>query len=1111
MDERAVHQVTPSAGNGRSSIRPFVGRVQELADLASALEAAASGRGSLVLLTGEPGIGKTRLMSELAEVARNRGVRVVAGRCWEEGGAPPYWPWMQVVRSAGGDLERLAAPAGSQPGQRGAGSGVVPEGERIRLFDDVGRFLADAASDEPLLVTLDDVHAADEPSLLLLRFLGQVLAEARVLLVASYREAESRVRERGDVFAELARVGRRIPLRGLTSGDIEAYVETVTGSRPTRQVATRLHEVTAGNPFFVEEIVRQLPADDTLEGLNETAKDPFLRIPEEVRALIRRRVAGLTREAVAVLRVAAVIGREFDLHLLQPTSRLTPGRLLAVLGEASAVGVIAELPATPRRYSFAHELVRETLYDDLPPARRLELHQQVGRLLESVYGDDLDPHLSEIARHLYLAAPVGDPGEALEYVVRAGDHASALFGYEEAAVHYRQALELLALVGEASGERRCELLLRLGDSQWRSGDGAEARMTFEEAIEGGRRLGNGELLARAALGYVTALGGFLLYARFEVGGTGVGLLEEALAGLAPGDSSLRAHLLAHLALEMWSGNEPVEQRVAVSQEAIEMARRLADSEALVTALHSRHWALTTPGMALERLAHTEEMLRVAKETANPEIDFLAHNARFHCFLELCDRRGMEAETQSMTEIAERLQQPFYRWHTVCLRTLRATLDGRFAEAERLAEEALELGRLRQSEYTTYVFRYAQMLAIRWAQGRLNELWPEIEDHAERFPWIPRWRDPLAAAELVDEQMARRELERHAGREFADLPRDGLWILHLCSLADAAVLVGDLGRALRLYELLLPHDDDNAVSYTQQPFGPVALRLGKLAALLGYWKETDRHFATALARCELLGAHAIRARVLLEHARALVARGEPADRGRMEAMLEEAAQLCDELGMSGLLERVSAVRERHSPEPAGEEAILRPEGDFWTVAYEGQTSRLRNVKGLRYIATLLASPGRDVHVLELLGAVTGLADARARLTDGELVPSRPADGGPLLDEQAKREYRRRLEQLAEDLQEARDWGDTERAAGLEEEIDVVTQELTQAAGLGGRDRTFSSPAEKARISVTKAIRTAIRLIDNQCPALAAHLDASIQTGRFCSYAPPGAAPPRWSLR
>ena len=249
-----------------------------------------------------------------------------------------------------------------------------------------------------------------------------------------------------------------------------------------------------------------------------------------------------------------------------------------------------------------------------------------------------------------------------------------------------------------------------------------------------------------------------------------------------------------------------------------MARRLGDSEALVAALHSRQGALTAPGRACERLAHSEEMLLVAEETANPEIEFLAHNARLHCYLELCDRWGIETETQAMAAVAERMRQPFYRWHTVCLRTLGATLDGRFADAERLAQEALELARLRHTEYPAYVFRYAQMLAIRWAQGRLHELWPEIRDHGERFPWIPRWRDALAAAELGDEEAARRELERHAVRGFAGLPRDGLWILHLCSLAEACVLVGDerRGRARRLHHHAQPALPRGAVDAPKRP-------------------------------------------------------------------------------------------------------------------------------------------------------------------------------------------------------------------------------------------------------------------------------------------------------
>jgi hypothetical protein len=215
-------------------------------------------------------------------------------------------------------------------------------------------------------------------------------------------------------------------------------------------------------------------------------------------------------------------------------------------------------------------------------------------------------------------------------------------------------------------------------------------------------------------------------------------------------------------------------------------------------------------------------------------------------------------------------------------------------------------------------------------------------------------------------------------------------------------------------------------------------------------------------------------------------------------------------MTDLFERFSALR-RHPLQPSAVDAVFRHEGEFWTIAYGAQMFRLRDVKGLRYIASLLASPGRDIHVLELVSAATEpRADARARLAKDDVVASWPSDLDPLLDDQAKKDYGRRLEDLEEELEQARDWGDTERAARLEDELDLLTQELARAVGLRGRDRTFASPAERARISVTKAIRTAIRLIDKHCPELAAHFEASIQTGRSCSYATPGDRPPSWSL-
>jgi tetratricopeptide (TPR) repeat protein len=505
------------------------------------------------------------------------------------------------------------------------------------------------------------------------------------------------------------------------------------------------------------------------------------------------------------------------------------------------------------------------------------------------------------------------------------------------------------------------------------------------------------------------------------------------------------------------------------------------------------------------------MLAAALALGNQEFAFLAHNSRFHCLLELCDGPGIDAEIQAMADLIELIRQPFYRWHGICLQVIRAQLDGRFDDAERLAREALRIARLRHSEYASYVYAYAQMVAIRWAQGSLADYWPEVEDHGERFLWIPRWRNAMAAAESGDHSTAALEMARHASHGFEDLPRDGFWLLRLCSLSEACIVVGDEQSGRRLYELLSPFADRNAVALTQQPFGPVALRLAGLAAMLGRWDEAEAQFERALSRCELLGARAVRARVLLDYARALLARSGEGDAERADRLLEEARLLSDDLGLPGILRRVTALsaaaRPRQAPDPP---ARFAREGEYWTIAYGGRTMRLRDVKGLRYLALMLSAPGSELHVLELVAGSEGLPGGAppAGLADNGLRPSRPADLGPMLDPRARDEYRTRLEELRADLEEARQFADDERAVRLELEIDALVEELARAAGLGGRDRRTSSAAERARVSVTKAIRTAIRMIDKESPALADHLDAAIHTGRFCSYAPPGEAPPRW---
>jgi tetratricopeptide (TPR) repeat protein len=1112
--------------------RPFVGRLRELGELSAVLVEASARRGGLILVTGEPGIGKSRLMEEFASLLADQGWRVLTGRCWEHGGAPAYWPWIQVVRAAGSEFEEcIPAPAdtGGRPGTSEpfkAPTSADPDSDRFTLFDGVARLLMTAADDRRLLVVLDDLHAADAPSLLLLRFLAQTIAGGRIVLLGAYREAEQRVHELAELFAELARVGHRIPLRGLSRPEVGAYISQVTAHAPPEAVVARVHDITAGNPLFVGEVVRVLLADVSLADAGQSMADPVLRLPKEVQALIRRRVAGLETETIANLRVAAVIGREFELRVLHRVSRLSIGRLADTLSEAVRAGILAEDVSVPGRYAFTHDLVRETLYQDMPAARRLALHRTIGLVLQALF-DDLEPHLAELAHHFTQAAPLGDAAPAVEFSIRAGDRAAELLAYEDAARHYARALRLLPMLEHADGERRCAVLLRLGDVLWRAGNERQARRSFEEAAAVASRLGAAEMLARAALGHVVGGGlvgiGLVVTGMFGGETTDIQLLEQALAALPEGDSPLRAQVLARLAAALHPRADQADHQAALREQAVGMARRLDDPQALLVALHARHWAMLAPDLLGARLANAAELLDVAATVGDQEMTFLAHHIYLHCLLELCDIAAVDAELEAMAHLADLIRQPFYRWRTANMRAMRAMLDGRLEEAERLARGALEIGGLRQSEYVAYLFEHVLLVAIRWMQGRLGELQEAIRFHGERFLSLARWRNALVAAELADERAARAEVERHALRDFADRPQDGLWLLHLCSLAEACVLLGDERRAAQLYQLLSPYADRNAISITTMPFGPVALRLGMVAAMIGRWEEAERHFELAMERCNRLGAPAITARVLYERARMLVAHGEEADLASAAELLARAEGICRELDLPGVGDRVAALAASIDPgrrvagaDPSVPGAVFRREGDYWTVAYAGQTAHLRDMKGLRYLACLLRRPGREVHVLELVREAEGLPTEPARgLSSGAVVEtglrrSRLDEADRLFDPQAKAAYRRRLHELEEDLEEARSWGDPERAARAEQEMDALTQELLRGAGLGGRDRALPSPAERARVSVTKAIRKAVTMIARQCPALGDHLAASVRTGRYCSYAPPGEAPPTWSF-
>src|SRR5881398_1161269 len=1113
----------------------FVGRQRELAELRAGLEDAVGGRGRFFLVVGEAGIGKTRLAEELAREAAERGGVALWGRCWEGEGAPPYWPWVQVIRAL-----LQGVPAEELRPAVGAGAPylvpLVPElGERFRdlpalstsprseharfyLFDAVATLLRSAAQRTPLVLVLDDLQWADAPSLLLLQFLAHELRDVRILLLGTYREVEVRQAPAvAEILGALGRDGHHVPLRGLGEEEVRRFLEETIGRSPAPVLVRAVHRETEGNPFFVDEIVRLLVAERALERHEDPSPGRF-PVPQGVREAIRRRLAPLPPPAREALALASVVGREFDLAILHRACGLDPEALLETLGPALAREIVVREPGGVGRYRFAHALIRETLYEELGPAERIRLHGQIGEVLEEVHRTDPTPHLTALAHHFLEAAPARGADKALVYSTRAGRHAAASLAYEAAAAHFQSALEVLGLARPGDERERCELLLARGDVQWKSGDGRGARETFQQAAEIARRIGDAPLLARSALGFAGE-GSRLLWVRSEVvDQPRIELLEEALHRLGDGDPGLRAQLLARLAINLYWAPEP-ERVVALSEEAVRLARQLGDPRLLAAVLRARWIALWRPEGAAERLAIADEILHLGERTGDRELALLGHRFRIVGFLERGDVVAADREIEAWAQIAGELRQPLYLTDLAMWRATRAIMDGRFAEGEEHARRALELGE-REPEVEPAMRHAVQMAVLQFHRGQLEHAigaaGPRSYAPAAmllRCHRIFSWSETGRTAD------ARRDL-RALAKDGFELPRDGGWLVYMSLLAAVAAELNDRASAARLYELLLPYADRLAiVGAGLACWGSISCYLGLLASALGRVADATRHFEDAAKVHERIGARPFLAWTQLSHARLLLTGDAGARRAEATALLASALATARELGMDGLVAKMRGLGLETAAtaggrEPAEGDAVFRHEGDFWTVAYARKAVRLRHGKGLGDIAILLANPGKEIHVADLIAAsASAPPDPRsgpaAELVAQGLRVSRDVSGDAVLDRRARADYRERLADLHRELDDAERCNDQGRVARARAELDFIAGELASAFGLGGRGRRAGSPIERARKAVASRIRFSLTHIARLHPALARHLRQYIRTGTVCTYVVPD-EPVRWNV-
>jgi DNA-binding SARP family transcriptional activator len=914
--------VTPGAEPPEEVAEPargvFVGREAEVAELKDSFTAAAAGRGRLVLLVGEPGIGKSRLAEELIRHARASRAHVLVGRCWEAGGAPAFWPWVQSLRS----YIRASQPDALRA-QLGAGAvdlaQIVPEvreyfpdlpeptpeveGARFRLFEASTRFLRNASLARPLVLFLDDLHAADEPSLLMLRFVAGEIGDSRILLVGTYRDVDPTVRDPlAATLAELTRehVTHRIALSGLTRADVARYLELTAGATPPEALVSTIHTETEGNPLFVGEVVRLLADEGRLTELDARALWA-LGVPQGVREVIGRRVGRLSAPCTSVLTLAAILGREFELDALEHLSELPGDELFDVLDETVSARVLTSVPGAPRRLRFAHALIRETLYDQLTSVRRVQLHRQAGKALEALYERDPEPHLAELAYHFFEAAPGGDAEKAVAYARRAGERALALLAYEEAARFFELALQALELNPPVQASMGCDVLLALGDALGKAGSTHEAKKALLAAANLARSAGLREHLARAALGY----GGPFPWLRAGTDERLVPLLEEALQALGDEESELRVRLLARLAGAL-RDQPSLEPRSSLSREAVAIAQRLGDRETLAYALVSL--ATATWGPDVERLApYVDEVRELAEETNNLELMFQWGWLQHIVGMSLGETSGVEEVVEKHRVLADDLKQRSQQWYSLVMRSVLALFRGEFAEAERLAEEALELGERAQSWDAGFSYRIA-LFSMRREQGRLAEVEDLIREAIDDYAGYRSFRClvPLIECELGRVGDARSHFDELARHDFADLPRDGEWLFNLSILAEVAAYVDDEPRARTLYELLLPYGHLNAQLTAEIAIGSVSRYLGILAGTLGRTDDAARHYESAIEMNERSGARPWVAHTQEDYARLLLERDDPIDRQRGGALLASAVATYRELGMSGPLAKVESA-------------------------------------------------------------------------------------------------------------------------------------------------------------------------------------------------------------
>ncbi len=1056
--------------------RDLVGRDELLRALVDQAERAVQGVGSLTLLTGEAGIGKTSVARALARSVRGE-LAVSWGLAAADRSAPAFWPWRDLLD----DELHIDLP------DEGDGLAGAIGAKRYEMLRSLRGHVLARARRRPLLHIIEDLQWADVASMLLLVEIAAAVVDAPLMVVATLRTDEPLSRPLDEVIEEVRRSATVIAVPSLGEADIASLLDAAGLGRDP-ELAARIRSRTGGNPFFVTELLRWVAGDQGRSQLREAIGGS---VPARVSEQVQRRMARLPAPVAAVVAMAAVIGAEGDTRTLAAALRAEAVEVVELLEQARAARLLD--PAPPGRWMFTHDLVRDAVYRGLGEAERLRSHVAALEAFEAG-AQSLAPVL---AHHALAAQPLLDADRTVALVTQAGEAALVQHAYEEAIHWFEQASRILPL--GAAADQRAELQVLCGEACRQAGEIERARGAFLEAA---RATSDPSLLTRAALGYADPGADLGIAFRTDDLTTTV-LHDRALGAQSETESVTMVLLEARLASLLYFSDDPSRAR-QLARSALDRARRLGDVRALVAANAVTHDAFVVGQADQDRqLRGSEQLVAWALQSRSSADLLTAYRARVIDLLAAGDMASLDREVAAFRRVAAPLRTPGYQWWLEIWSAMRALLEGRLDGAEAQAVAAFGVGE-RSFPSLAMINLSFLLFFLRREQGRLAEMEDATREYVAAYPDVPALRVGLAflLAELGRLDEAGVRIAAIVDELGIERLHDRNWPASWFQLARVATVLEDRELArLLLQPANRPAERCVMISVATVCLGATDLAEAWLHHTLGDLDHADACYRSAAALNARIDARSWLAQTRADHACLLLDRDGPGDRDEARGLADLAAASASEIGLGSIEPLLTSLGQRLATDDGGhgtadpavpasegsgdpDQPTFRRAGAVWELSFAGRLVRAPHGRGFVDLAYLLSRPGQAVSALELMGEG---AEAGAR-------------GADVFDERARREIRARLHELDAEIDEAEDAGNSEAAALAREQRQLLAETVARELGLGGRSRRLGDPVERARKTVSTRIRRTIAVVGRHHPELGRHLERSVDTGSWCAYRP-----------